>query len=207
MVDPTRNIAAERHVATIAVLNLASAICMAVLAAMTLLGVLGADEPALDEYYVLAAGFFLLLGAVNVVIWRGLREFSYAAWLVQMIVAVVALAGPPLGTAWGIYVLWSLVRGRHLFEGPYASARRQDPPEERARPHKGAVITVIVLGLVIAFAGLFTARRELALLVQDEQELGQPTEELDEEQLRELLERLREEGEPAPGDGDSQPAE
>lgn len=213
MSDPIRDLPAERHVATIGVLNLASAVTMTLLAGMTLLGVLGADEPALDEYYVLSGAFFLLLGAVNVVIWRGLKEFSRAAWLVQLIVGAVALAGFPLGTSWGGYALWALgrSRGRALFDPAYAAARRQDPPDSRARAHVPAVVVVVVVGVAIAIAGLFTARRELAVLVRQQQELEQPpAEELDEEQLRGLLERLREEGEPAPGDrppDEQQPAE
>ena len=202
---PTRDLRAERHVATISVLNLASAITMAVFAAMTLFGTVGTSDPNEDAYYVFGAVFFAMLGGVNALLWRGLPQHSSTAWVMQLIVGVVALPGVPLGTLWGAYVLWALLRprGRRLFTAEYRRALLAEPAAEKVRPHRVAVALCVAVGVLVALAGLFTARQELALLV-DEQATTARLEH--DAMVDEAIERIREDGEPfdlAPEDTDA----
>ena len=202
---PTRDLSAERHLATISVLNLASAITMAVFAAMTLFGVVGTTDPNEKAFYVFGAIFFAMLGGVNALLWRGLPHHSPSARVMQVVVGFVALPGVPLGTLWGAYVLWALLRprGARLFTAEYRKALLAEPSAQKARPHRVAVALCVTVGVLVALAGLFTARQELAVLL-DQQESAARLEH--DAMVDEAIERIREDGEPvdlSPADTDA----
>lgn len=157
---------AQRHVATISALNLACGLTMAVFAGLMLFAILGATEDAERTYYLFASIFFALLGAVNGILWRGLNQLSPTARLIQLAVGVVSLAGFPLGTAWGVYVLWALLRprGRRLFSLPYRRARLDEPVV--VRPYAWVVGIGVVVGLLVAVGGLLAASHELSMLLE-----------------------------------------
>lgn len=156
----------QRHVATLAALNAACALAMAVIAALTLFAVVGATDPIERSFYLYATVFFALLGGVNGVIWRGLQQLSPTARLTQMAVAVVALVGFPLGTVWGAYALWVLVgsSGRKVFATEYREAHLA----ERARPYRAVVAAGVSLGIFVVLAGLFVVPQELVRLYEQE---------------------------------------
>lgn len=188
-----RDLSAERHVATIAALNLASAIAMAVLAGLTLFGTIGSESRSEQSFYALAAGFFFLLGAANLVVWHGLPRFSLSAWFIQLAIGFVALPGFPLGTLWGAYVLWALLRsrGRRLFSAPYRRARLEHATEPKARPFVPIVVGTVILGTSVVALGFFTVRQELQMLLEQEEAARRDRD----SQIDDALEEMREDGE------------
>lgn len=164
----TRDVSAERHVATLAALNLACGLTMGLLAGLMLVATVGSKDLNERAYLAFVSVFFALLGGVNGVIWRGLRLYSPSARLIQLAVGVVSLAGPPLGTAWGVYVLWTLLRarGRALFAPEYRKARFEQPLTPEPTAYRPVVAVGVVVGLLITGAGLFAAGQEFALLLE-----------------------------------------
>lgn len=159
----------RRHVATLAVLNAACALAMAVFAGLTLFAVVGASDPVERSYYLFATVFFALLGAVNGLLWHGLQQLSPTARLVQLAVGAVALIGFPLGTAWGAYAMWVLLgqSARRVFSSN-DDAQRMHP----ARPYRLVVVAGVGLGLAVAVAGLFVVPGEFIRLYERERELS-----------------------------------
>lgn len=144
----------ERHIATIGALNLACGLSMAVFSALTLLALVGATHPDLRTYLALVAVFFALLGGVNGILWLGLRARSPSARVVQILVGVAALPGLPLGTLWGGYVLWVLLRAPG--KAAFASPRPANAP--RVEPFRGIVALGVTVALAVVVGGLFTSR-------------------------------------------------
>lgn len=175
----TRDPSAERHVATLAALNLACGLTMALLAGLVLVSAVGSRDPHERMYLVFVAVFFALLGGVNGIVWRGLRLYSPSARLIQLAVGVVALAGPPLGTLWGAYVLWTLLRarGRALFTPEYQRLRVEQPLTPAPGAFRPVVAVGVVVGVLITGAGLFTARQEFALLLEAQRAEAEAVEE------------------------------
>ncbi len=154
-----RDLETERHLATIATLNLAFAGSLAVPLLAGIGGLAG-------RWRHLAAGIVAASVALMILsLWlrRGMLRRSPRARRVQLVLGVLALALLPLGTAWGAYVLATLggARGRRLFETAGAP--------ERVRPYPSlvalglALTGSVLLGLVVTrFVAVPETERVLA---------------------------------------------
>lgn len=141
-----RDVEAERHLATVAALDLAlGALCL-LFALPTLLVVPVVGAPA-----AFAALGLMLLAVVHLLLWRGLPARSPAARRTQLALAALAVPLVPLGTAWGAYVLGQLAcaRGRALFAAP--------PPRERP-PAFAALVALGVAAAGMVFLGVVVVR-------------------------------------------------
>lgn len=160
----------QRHVATLAALNAACALAMAGIAGLTLVAVVGSTDPTERSYYLYAMVFFALLGGVNGVIWRGLQQLSPTTRTVQIVVALVALVGFPLGTLWGAYALWVLLgdSARQIFSPEHRDAHQG----KQARAYRAVVAVGVSLGLAVTMAGLFVVPREFVRLYEQERNIS-----------------------------------
>jgi uncharacterized membrane protein HdeD (DUF308 family) len=59
--------------------------------------------------FTVLGGTFLLIGVGGILVGLGLRDRKSWARIVAIILGVIALFHPPIGTALGIYTLWVLI--------------------------------------------------------------------------------------------------
>jgi hypothetical protein len=140
--------AAERHIATLALLNGVAGIVLALLAGWIIWSARGATED--DEVLLrLAVGATCLgLTLLNAGLSYGLQRFSSTARVIQIVVASLMVPLFPIGTVWGGYALWALVRrkGKAVFTSE-AAFRRREVARRPPQPYYGAVMIAVTVGV------------------------------------------------------------
>ena len=95
------------------------------------------------------ATFYLALGALSIVVARGIRQLKPWARITSIVLSIVGLIGFPVGTLINGYILYLLLaaKGRRIFAADYADI-------VAATPHiktRSSIVVWIVLGLLALF--------------------------------------------------------
>lgn len=143
-----REWAAERHIATLALLNGVGAGVLLLVA-----GWLYWSSRQVSEYDEAVLRMALSTACVgtsflNMGLAYGLSRFAPAARIIQAMAAVLSLPIAPFGTLWGGYALWALLRrsGRMVFTEE-AAHRRREVAHRPPQPYYGAVILAVTVGV------------------------------------------------------------
>lgn len=182
----TNSPSAERHIATIAVLDVIASAALLGLAAWLFVGArasVNADEHiARVKLAKIAAGSSVVFFVLWVMVERRWRIGRVA----QFSAALVLLTFIPFGTAWSIYVIWALT-----WRGANGAFGKSPEPREDARPYWGAITVATVLGVAILS---FAAIRGRAVWLQLQVDSASRRTEEQQESISDKVRELRGEG-------------
>jgi hypothetical protein len=105
---------------------------------------------------IFVAPLYLLLGALSILLARGIKSLRPWARTTAIVLACVGLLGVPVGTAINGYILYLLLckKGKRIFEGDYAGIIAATPQIK----YRGSVLTWTLLGIaLLLFIGIMTA--------------------------------------------------
>jgi hypothetical protein len=158
----TNSPSAERHIATVAVLDVIASAALLGLALWLFVGARASINAEEHVARVLLAQLAAGAGLLFFLLWAMVERRWRIGRVAQIMAALALLTLIPFGTAWSIYVIWALT-----WRGADGAFGKSPEPREEARPYWGAITAVTVLGVaILSFAAVRGRAEWLQLQVE-----------------------------------------